>query len=99
MTMKGGNTTELYKADGRLNMAKSLERMWPKIVSVKRRFKRPQHVIKGNWRMFRHTQLKLKKGIDKESMLKNDEYGMTIKAIGTVKSARIKKMLMQGEQS
>ena len=30
MTMKGGNTSELYnKEDGRLKMARSLERVWP----------------------------------------------------------------------
>lgn len=59
MTMKGGNSDELYKGDGRLKMANSLKRMWPGVVDVKRRFKRPQHVINKNWRMF-DQQLKLK---------------------------------------
>lgn len=50
MTMKGGNSAELYKGDGRLKMARSLERVWPGIVQTRRRFKRPQHVV--NWRIF-----------------------------------------------
>jgi hypothetical protein len=52
MKMKGGNTTELYQGDGRLKMARSLERMWPGVVETQRRFKRPQHVIKDAWRKF-----------------------------------------------
>lgn len=48
--MKGGNQTELYQGDGRLTMARSLERVWPGVVETKRRFGRPQHVI--NWRRF-----------------------------------------------
>ncbi len=41
MTMKGGNATTLYQGDGRLKMARSLERMWPGVVTVDRRFHRP----------------------------------------------------------
>jgi len=41
MTMKGGNTTELYKGDGRLKMARSLERLWPGVVTIGRRYGRP----------------------------------------------------------
>jgi len=52
MSMKGGNTTELYKADGRLKMARVLERNWPGVVETKRRYQRPQHVIKYQWRKF-----------------------------------------------
>ena len=59
MTVKGGNTDDLYHGDGRLKMARALERLWPGVVTVKRRFKRPQHVI--NWRKF-DTPLKLKAG-------------------------------------
>jgi hypothetical protein len=51
-TMKGGNTTELYQNDGRLKMARSLERLWPGVVSTKRRFGRPQHHIKNAWGKF-----------------------------------------------
>ena len=52
MTMKGGNATELYKGDGRLKMARSLERVWPGVVETKRRFQRPQHHIKSAWKYF-----------------------------------------------
>jgi len=41
MLMKGGNTDELYKGDGRLKMARSLERLWPFVVTTQRRYKRP----------------------------------------------------------
>jgi hypothetical protein len=77
MTMKGGNAAQLYKADGRLKMARSLERVWPGVVRVDRRFKRPQHVVHSSWRKF-DTQLKLKPGIKLEDMRPN-EYGMILK--------------------
>ena len=51
MVMTGGNSDQLYQGDGRLKMARSLERMWPHIVEVKRRFGRPQHVVR--WGLFR----------------------------------------------
>ena len=59
MKMKGGNTQDLYQGDGRLKMARSLERMWPGVVETHRRFKRPQHVIKDSWKRFT-TPLKVK---------------------------------------
>lgn len=74
MMMKGGNTDELYKGDGRLKMARSLERVWPHVVYTDRRFKRPQHVIVGQWSKF-DTPLRLKPGIDLTSMVPN-EYGL-----------------------
>lgn len=52
MTFKGGNTDQFYQGDGRLKMARSLERQWPGVVSVGRRFKRPQHVIRNSWGKF-----------------------------------------------
>ena len=60
MTVKGGNTADLYQGDGRLKMARALERLWPGVVRVTRRFKRPQHLI--NWRKF-DTPLRLKSGL------------------------------------
>lgn len=76
MAMKGGNTDELYKGDGRLVMARSLERMWPGVVTTERRFNRPQHVVKRSWVCF-DTPLKLKSGVDL-SKLKPNEYGMKL---------------------
>lgn len=52
MRQRGGNTDELYADDGRLRMARSLERQWPGISETKRRFQRPQHVIAKSWRAF-----------------------------------------------
>ena len=51
MKAKGGNT-EKYQGDGRLKMARSLERQWPGIVTTSRRWQRPQHAIANNWRRF-----------------------------------------------
>lgn len=91
MQVKGGNTKELYQGDGRLRMARSLERMWPGVVETKRRFQRPQHVIKDTWKKF-DTPLKLKEGIKLEELEPN-EYGMKLKAVKEVKSERLKKLL------
>lgn len=60
MTCKGGNTDELYKGNGRLKMARSLELQWayryPGLVKTIWRFGRPQHYVK--WKTFK-TPLKL----------------------------------------
>lgn len=45
MKMTGGNT-ERYQGDGRLAMARELESRWPGVVEVKRRYNRPQHVVR-----------------------------------------------------
>ena len=52
MMMKGGNTDDLYRDDGRLRMSRMLERQWPGVVTTTRRFGRPQHAIAMNWRRF-----------------------------------------------
>lgn len=77
MSMKGGNTKELYHGDGRLKMARSLERFWPGVVTTRRRFGRPQHVVFDSWRRF-DTPLRLKPDIDLSSMPKVDERGMRL---------------------
>ena len=77
MVLKGGNTDELeYYKDGRLKMAKSLERLWPGVVETKRRFRRPQHVVKDAWRKF-DTQLIRKPGVTTDAT-KPNEYGMKL---------------------
>ncbi len=88
MMVKGGNTP-IYQGDGRLKMARSLERMWPGVVKTKRRFRRPQHVI--NWSRF-DTPLKLKPGIDLSKM-KPNEYGMKLVQVKKIKSKGLKKIL------
>ena len=69
MSMKGGNSAELYKGDGRLKMARSLERAWPGVVETVRKFKRPQHQIRDAWRKF-DTPLIRRKDIDWDAISK-----------------------------
>lgn len=80
MTVTGGNTDQLYQGDGRLKMARSLERMWPGVVETKRRFGRPQHVV--NWKKFRNP-LKRRTDIDWEALENagNNDYGMVLKRV------------------
>jgi len=79
MVMSGGNTTEIYDGDGRLKMARSLERVWKGVVTTERRFERPQHVIKNCWKNF-DTPLIRREDIDWDNMELN-EYGMQLKQI------------------
>jgi hypothetical protein len=51
MTTRGGNTDDLYGGDGRLVMARALERAWPGVVKTTRRFGRPQHYV--DWTKFK----------------------------------------------
>jgi hypothetical protein len=88
MTMKGGNRDQLYKADGRLRMAKSLERVWPYVVKVDRRFKRPQHVVRDAWKRF-DTPLKLKQGVDLSRIAPN-EYGLKLQNTAAVKAEALR---------
>lgn len=93
MMVKGGNTTDLYQGDGCLKMARSLERAWPGVVTTKRRFRRPQHVVKDSWKRF-GTPLKLKPGINLDDFDKVDEFGMTLKQIKPeIKSDTLKELL------
>lgn len=89
MTIRGGNTDALYRGDGRLRMARQLERMWPGVVTVERRFGRPQHVIKAAWRKF-DTPLRLRADVDLDALPPHDEYGFELSAVGDVKSARLR---------
>jgi hypothetical protein len=50
MTMTGGNTDQLYKGDGRFEMADDLRRAWPGVVQVTREYGRPQHEVR--WQVF-----------------------------------------------
>lgn len=92
MTMKGGNATELYKGDGRLKMARSLERVWPGVVETKRRFQRPQHVVKDAWKRF-DTPLILKPGVVCDPDAKPNEYGMELVQVKPIKSAALREFV------
>lgn len=89
MLVKGGNSSDLYQGDGRLKMARSLERDWPGVVTTNRRFQRPQHVIKDSWRKF-DTPLIPRTDWKPAA---DPEYGMKLEAVGPVQSPRLKAML------
>ena len=84
--MKGGNSDQLYQGDGRLKMARALERVWPHVVSVDRRFQRPQHKIKGTWRFF-DTPLRLKPDLVVDDA--PNEYGLELTQVKPIKSPRL----------
>jgi hypothetical protein len=93
MTMKGGNSDSLYKGDGRLKMARALERVWPYVVTVDRRFQRPQHKIRDEWKKF-DTPLIRRSDLDWNSLPQTDDYGLELKQVASiVKSDFLKEML------
>jgi hypothetical protein len=84
MKMKGGNTDQLYQGDGRLEMARSLERAWPYVVETKRKFKRPQHHIKKSWRQF-DTALIRRTDIDWDELAKQKPK-LKLNKLGNIRS-------------
>jgi hypothetical protein len=96
MVLEGGNTTALYQGDGRLAMARSLERQWNGVVETKRRWKRPQHVVRASWRKF-DTPLKLKAGVQVPQGV--NEYGMVLRQVAPqVRSPRLRAMLAEAQR-
>lgn len=74
MSMKGGNTDELYKDDGRLQMALSLQQQHPDVVKITRKWNRWQHQV--DYRPFKGNTL-----IKKPDVIIPDgpnEYGMKL---------------------
>lgn len=74
MSMKGGNTDELYQGDGRLLMAQSLQEQHPDIVQITRKWDRWQHQVdysgfKKN-KLIRKAEVIIPQGIN--------EYGMVL---------------------
>ena len=76
MTMRGGNTTDLYEQrgniDGRLEMARSLQKQHPDIVRIVRKWNRWQHQVdyskfKRN-RLIRRKDVTVTKGVDNYGM-------------------------------
>jgi hypothetical protein len=82
LTMRGGNTDELYKQnaefDGRLEMARSLQRQHPDVVKITRKWGRWQHQV--DYRPFKGNKLIRKAGIEIPQGVNN--YGMTFKKSG-----------------
>lgn len=94
MIVPGGNTQDLYQGDGRLRMARDLERLWPKTVTVGRRFGRPQHVVHHSWKDFKQPLIR-RDDIDWDNLPEWDEFGMEIVELEEVKSPRLKKYIEQ----
>ena len=61
MTMKGGNSDELYQDDGRLQMAESLRDQHPDIVTVSWKWNRYQHHV--DYSGFKDNKLIMKPGL------------------------------------
>ena len=74
MTMKGGNTDELYQGDGRLKMAQSLQRQHPELVKIVWKWGRWQHQV--DYRPFKGNKLIKKEGVVIPQGV--DNYGMVL---------------------
>jgi hypothetical protein len=99
MMVKGGMTDEWYKKrDGRLKMARMLQRMWPGVVEVERRFARPQHVVAGQWKLF-DTPLRLKPEYEGGNIPVFD-LPFELKQVGTtIRSEYVKEMLNEWQET
>jgi hypothetical protein len=69
MTMKGGNTESLYKGDGRLLMAQSLQKQHPDVTKITWKWGRWQHQV--DYRPFKRNKLIRKKNIRIKSGVNN----------------------------
>ena len=78
MRLKGGNTDELYKQneifDGRLEMAKALQRYHPDVTKITRKWGRWQHQV--DYSKFKNYKLIKKNNIIYKN--ENNEYGMCL---------------------
>ena len=61
MTMKGGNTDQLYQGDGRLKMAQSLKEQHPDVTEIVWKWGRWQHVV--DYSAFKANRLRLRSDI------------------------------------
>jgi hypothetical protein len=86
MTVSGGNTDDLYGADGRLRMAQALADEWPGVASVRWRYGRPQHFVP--WGSF-GPELRAKEFVP---TVRRD---VKLSAVGEVKSPRLKRLLAE----
>lgn len=92
MVVKGGNTNVLYEGDGRLVMARALERAWPGVVKVTRKFGRPQHSI--DWGRF-DTPLRRRADVDLTALPAVQESGTLAVAEGReLKSESLRRAVM-----
>jgi hypothetical protein len=76
MKMKGGNTDELYRGDGRLKMAQSLRRQHPDVVRIAWRWGRWQHQV--DYRPFARNRLIRRPDVQVAGGV--NDYGMVLRA-------------------
>ena len=75
LTMKGGNTEDLYKIEnGRLLMAQSLQRQHPDVTKISWKWGRWQHQV--DYRPFKRNRLIKKNGVIIPERINN--YGMKL---------------------
>lgn len=74
LTMKGGNTDELYKDDGRLKMAESLVKQHPDVTEITWRFNRWQHLV-----YYKNFKQRLVRRTDLPAFDKIDNYGLVLR--------------------
>lgn len=74
LTMKGGNTDELYQGDGRLRMAQSLVEQHPDVTKIAWKWGRWQHQV--DYRPFKNNKPVLRPGVVIED--KPNNYGMVL---------------------
>lgn len=78
LTMKGGNTDELYQGDGRLKMAQSLVEQHPDVVKIAWKWNRWQHHV--DYRPFKNNRPILRPGVVIPDEPNN--YGMVLRKRG-----------------
>lgn len=76
MTVKGGNTDELYKGDGRRLMAESLKRQHPDVVTITEKFGHVQHQV--DYTPFRKNRPVLRDGV---TLAEEDPYRMSVQML------------------
>ena len=81
MTVKGGNTDELYKGDGRLKMAQSLQEQHPDVTKIIKRWGRWQHYV--DYTPFKDNKLVKKEGLEIPQGI--NEYGMKLVNVKDIK--------------
>lgn len=79
LTMKGGNTDELYQGDGRLKMAEALTELHPDVTRVTWKFNRHQHQVNYLTFKFRGNKLKRRPGLAVSEGVNN--YGMVFQKL------------------
>ncbi len=97
MVLGGGNTDDLYAGEGsesatdtlgRYEMARSLQRAWPGLVKIGRRFGRYQHTV--DWGAF--SSLQLRRRSDSHVPSTVDEYGLRLTKIVEPKARQIREL-------